>query len=112
MSMRSQVPAKPSTSELLPVFQELLPVRAIAELVRVSEKRFYVRIFTPLILLWCLIYQRLHSDHACDAVVSYLKSGAIIIPCPNVIGKKAVVGNCSKIAYLTPFPSHFHAVLR
>lgn len=71
------LPAKPSTSELLPVFQELLPVRVIAALVRTSGERFYVRIFTPLILLWCMIYQRLHSDHACDAVVSYVKSGAV-----------------------------------
>lgn len=77
MSVQSPVSARPSTSELLPVFQELLPVRVVTELVYASEKRFYVRIFTPLILLWCMIYQRLHSDHACDAVVSYVKSGAI-----------------------------------
>jgi hypothetical protein len=39
--------------------------------------RFYHRIFTPLVTVWCLIYQRLSADHRCEAVISYLKSGAV-----------------------------------
>jgi len=39
--------------------------------------RFYHRIFTPWVTVWCLIYQRLSADHRCEAVVSYLKSGAV-----------------------------------
>ena len=35
----------------------------------------YRRIFTPLILLWCLIFQRLNHDHSCDAVVTNLRGG-------------------------------------
>jgi hypothetical protein len=77
MSIQSQAPASPSLPELLHTFQELLPAKVIRELIRDSGKRFYVRIFAPLVLLWCLLYQRLHSDHTCDAVVSYVKSGEI-----------------------------------
>lgn len=40
-----------------------------------QTKRIYRRIYTPLVLLWCLIYQRLSSDHGCDAVVSEIRSG-------------------------------------
>ena len=35
----------------------------------------YHRIFTPLILVWCMIFQRLNHDHTCDAVVSKLRAG-------------------------------------
>lgn len=35
----------------------------------------YRRIFTPLILIWCLIFQRLNGNHSCDAVVSKLHEG-------------------------------------
>jgi len=77
MSTQSQPKAKPSISELFPVFQELLPVQVIRGLVRASQKCFYERLFTPLILVWCLTYQRLNHDHTCDAAVSYLASGAV-----------------------------------
>lgn len=77
MSTLSQPPAKPGPAELLPVFQELLPVRVIQDLVRASKRRFYERLFTPLILVWCMIYQRLNADHTLDAVVSYVASGAV-----------------------------------
>jgi hypothetical protein len=37
--------------------------------------RSYRRLFTPLVMIWCLIYQRLNGDHSCDAVVSHMRSG-------------------------------------
>jgi len=77
MSTQSQPKAKPSTAELLPVFQELLPVKVIRELVQASGRRFYERLLTPLIMVWGFIYQRLNADHTCDAVVSYVASGAV-----------------------------------
>mgnify|MGYP005864291909 FL=1 len=58
------------------MFQELLPVQVVRDLVRATQRRFYERLFTPLILVWCMIYQRLHADHSLDAVVSYVASGA------------------------------------
>jgi hypothetical protein len=77
MSTLSQPPAKPGPAELLPVFQELLPVQVVRDLVRATKRRFYERLFTPLILVWCMIYQRLNADHSLDAVVSYVDSGAV-----------------------------------
>lgn len=46
-------------------------------MIRASQKRFYERLFTPLILVWCLIYQHLNEDLTCDAAVSYLASGVV-----------------------------------
>jgi hypothetical protein len=40
-----------------------------------KTRKTYRRIYTPLILIWCLIYQRLNPDHSCDAVVNKLRSG-------------------------------------
>ncbi|MFN3763449.1 MAG: IS4 family transposase, partial [Anaerolineae bacterium] len=63
--------------ELLPVFQELLPSRLIQEWLRKSERRFYQRLFTPLVTLWGLIFQRLNPDHSCDAALAHISSGAV-----------------------------------
>ena len=75
MRDHSQPKTRPSIAELQDVFQLVLPPQVIRELVKVSGRRFYVRLLTPLILVWCLIYQRLHADHTCSGVVSYLESG-------------------------------------
>ena len=77
MLTQSQPKAKPNIPELLPVFQELLPAKVIRELVQASGRRFYERLFTPLIMVWGFIYQRLNDDHTCDAVVSHVSSGAV-----------------------------------
>jgi len=53
-----------------------LPVSVIRELVRSSKRRFYERLFTPLLMVWCLVFQRLNHDHTCDAALSYVASGA------------------------------------
>lgn len=76
MQPQSQPKAQPSMAELLPVFQELLPSHLIRAWLAESGQRFYERLFTPLVMVWGLIYQRLHQDHTCDAVVAYLGSGA------------------------------------
>ncbi len=68
---------KPTPMELLPVFEELLPVKVIQELVKACKRHFYQRLLTPLIMVWCLIYQRLNEDHSCDAAVSHISSGAL-----------------------------------
>lgn len=73
----TQPKVQPSAPELLPVFQRLLPAQVIRELVQASGKRFYERLFPPLIVVWGFIYQRLHDDHTCDAVVSHISSGAV-----------------------------------
>lgn len=77
MSTQAQPKGKPSLSELLPVFQDLLPVQVLRGWIQASGKRFYERLFTPLILVWCFLYQRLNEDHTCDAAVSYVATGAV-----------------------------------
>jgi len=68
---------KPSLPELLPVFENLLPLPLLRGWIQASGKRFYERIFTPLILVWCFLFQRLNEDHTCDAAVSHVASGAV-----------------------------------
>jgi len=77
MSAQSQPQANPTVPQLLPVFQDLLPAQVIRGLIQTAGRRFYERLFTPLVMTWCLIFQRLNSDHTCDAVVSHVGSGAI-----------------------------------
>jgi hypothetical protein len=38
--------------------------------------QLYWRLYTPLVVLWCLILQRLQADHTDDAVVTHLHTGA------------------------------------
>ncbi len=66
---------KPLPSELLSIFTELLPVQKIDEWVKASGKTFYQRLFTPLVVVWGFIYQRMEADHTCDAALSYISSG-------------------------------------
>ncbi len=63
--------------DVLPVFQELLPTSCINSLIQETRLRFYQRIFTPVVVLWCLIYQRLSHDHTQDEVVNHVKNGAV-----------------------------------
>lgn len=77
MYTKSQPKNKPGFRELLPVFEELLPVQLLREWIQVSGNRFYERLFTPLILVWCFLYQRLNEDHTCDAAVSHVASGSV-----------------------------------
>lgn len=68
-------PHRYDAATLLPIFCKLLPCSYIQQLVDKSEKQFYQRIFTPLVLLWCLIYQRLNKDHTQDEVLVHVKNG-------------------------------------
>jgi len=62
-------------AEVMPVFKKLLPRTYVDQLLDNTSKKFYERIFTPIVLLWGLIYQRLSSDHTYDEVVAHIKSG-------------------------------------
>lgn len=77
MVTQSQSRAIPSIQQVLPTFQELVPAEDVQALVKASGKRFYERLFTPLIVVWCFIFQRLNSDHSLDAAVSHVGSGAV-----------------------------------
>ena len=61
--------------ELLAFFLQLLPARALGRLPSLQAKRFYQRLFTPLVTLWYLLFQRLHSDHSPEAALTNARDG-------------------------------------
>ncbi len=75
-SKPAAAPVRPTPTELLPIYQELFPRCLIKQFVAATPVRLYWRLLTPLVIVWGLIFQRLHADHTCDAVVSYLHTGA------------------------------------
>lgn len=62
--------------QVWPVFERFLPQNVVERLLAKIARRFYQRLFPPLVVLWGFVYQRLNTDHTCDAFVSYLTSGA------------------------------------
>lgn len=78
MSKSNPAPSRlrPHPAELLPLYQELFSSRLIKHFGAATPERLYWRLLTPLLIIWGLIFQRLNPDHTCDAVVSYLHTGA------------------------------------
>jgi len=74
---RTESRAMPSIQQVLSTFKELLSAEVVQDLVTVSGGRFYQRLFTPLVVVWCFIFQRLDADHSLDAVVGHVSSGAV-----------------------------------
>lgn len=62
-------------AKLLLFFVRLLPHRALLQLPALQTKDFYHRLFTPLVTLWYLIFQRLNPDHTLDAALSDARAG-------------------------------------
>lgn len=62
-------------AQLLRFFVQLLPSRSLRRLPALKTKLFYERLFTPIIILWYLIFQRLHPDHTLDAALSDARNG-------------------------------------
>ena len=69
-----QTPA-PTAAQLLAAFRRLLPSRQIWRLASLQKGRFYDRLFTPLVTLWYLIFQRLAADHTLEKVVTDAQAG-------------------------------------
>jgi hypothetical protein len=68
-------PARPSAAQLLQSFVQLLPVRALLQLPALQGLTFYDRLFTPLVSLWLLLFQRLNADHSLDAALIHARAG-------------------------------------
>lgn len=77
-------PAKPTppppapaftTDQLLRFFVQLLPGRALCRLPALKGQLFYDRLFTPVVILWYLLFQRLHSNHTLEAALSNARNG-------------------------------------
>ena len=74
---------------MLAFFIRLIPHREFWRLHSLKNKGFYERLFTPLVTLWYLIFQRLQSDHTLDAVVADAQAGGADSLCKN-LSKKLV----------------------
>lgn len=69
-------PASPhSPAQLLTFFLKLLPRRTLLQLPALSDRHFYDRLFTPMVTLWYLLFQRLNADHTLDAALSDARTG-------------------------------------
>ena len=68
-------PPAPTAAQLLAAFRRLLPSRQIWRLASLRKGRFYDRLFTPLVTLWYLIFQRLAADHTLEKVVADAQAG-------------------------------------
>jgi hypothetical protein len=64
-----------TTAQLLRFFVRLLPHRALLALPALKERGFYDRLFTPLVTLWYLLFQRLHHDHSLEAALGDARAG-------------------------------------
>jgi hypothetical protein len=64
-----------SSRQLLGFFRGLLPRRELWQLPGLKNKGFYERLFTPIVTLWYLIFQRLHFDHTLEGVVADAQAG-------------------------------------
>jgi hypothetical protein len=74
----SQSPSHPPPlppAQLLRWFVRLLPGRALRQLPALQSKSFYDRLFHPLVTLWYLLFQRLHSDHSLEAALTDARAG-------------------------------------
>jgi hypothetical protein len=66
---------RPSAEQILPVYQELFSRPVVREMVQATGVRLRWCQYTPLVVLWGLVFQRLSDDHKADAVVAYLHAG-------------------------------------
>jgi len=76
---RLRTPCQPAPArcprQLLGVFLQLLPLADLCGVPSLAGKRFYKRLFCPVVTLWYLIFQRLQSDHSLDNVLCDAHNG-------------------------------------
>ena len=68
-------PAPFTPAQLLSFFVQLLPCSSLLKLPALQGKDFYDRLFSPLVTLWYLLFQRLNPDHTLDAALADARSG-------------------------------------
>lgn len=57
------------------VFERIFNTNGEKTIKPYQPQKTYRRLFTPIIILWCMIFQRLNHDRTCDAVVDKLHAG-------------------------------------
>jgi hypothetical protein len=65
----------PTPAQLLRWFVRLLPGKALRKVASLQSQSFYERLFTPLVTLWYLLFQRLNPDHSLEAALVDARSG-------------------------------------
>jgi len=77
--MRTAMPsrAKPSILQVVALFQARLPSSLVRTWMQAAGVSFYERVYTPLIVVWCMLSQYLHTDRSLDAVVSQVAGGMV-----------------------------------
>lgn len=60
---------------MLKSFVQLLPAQALLQLPALKNSCFYDRLFTPLVSLWLLLFQRINADHSLDAALAHARAG-------------------------------------
>lgn len=66
---------RPGAARLLKTFVRLLPAHDLLRLPALQGQVFYDRLFSPLVSLWLLLFQRLNADHSLDAALVHARSG-------------------------------------
>ena len=80
-------PARPDLRQLRAFFIRLLPRRQIWKLPSLQGRTFYDRLFTPIVTLWYVIFQRLHGDHTLEAAVADAQAGGADCLCKGLSRK-------------------------
>lgn len=68
-------PSSFTSLQLLEVFLQTLPARALLEAPALKSLRFYQRLYCPLVTLWYMLFQWIHHDHTLEAVVTDARAG-------------------------------------
>jgi len=74
-ALKPKTPPPFTPAQLLLFFVQLLPHRALRQLPALRDKGFYNRLFSPLVTLWYLLFQRLNPDHSLEAALSDARTG-------------------------------------
>ncbi len=69
------MPIEPSALVSIDAVRALVPVLLPAALASHGKRGFYRRIWTPVVVVWAMIFQRLNTDHSCEAAVQYVRQG-------------------------------------
>jgi Transposase DDE domain len=80
-------PAQPSAAQLWSAFRRVLPSGQVWKLAALQKDRFYHRLFTPLLTLWLLLFQRLRQDHTLEKAVTDALAGGADALAPGLSGK-------------------------
>ncbi len=75
LSSQKERGTESTRTQLLHLFAQLLALDAVEHSLDPSRRRFYRRVWCPVVTLWYLIWQRLRPDHTLQAVVSDARRG-------------------------------------